>query len=241
MSFPGGIGVSQIQVYDWPGPDGACGGSPHLHTASAEAYVVTAGQGHVQTLSGDGYAETPLAPGTVLWFTPGTVHRLVTGGGLRITVLMQNAGLPEAGDAVFTFPPAILADPVSYAAAATLPAGGDHDAAARGRRDLAVEGFLALREAVRGGGPGALRPLHEAAARLVRDRVGGWQDIWRDGPLADAERTGERLRALAAGDATHLAGSQLITADDTAAQRYGMCGRLTPVRGITNPTTGADR
>jgi hypothetical protein len=38
----------------------------------------------------------------IAWFTPGTVHRMVNGSGLRATVLMQNSGLPEAGDAVFT-------------------------------------------------------------------------------------------------------------------------------------------
>ena len=37
---------------------------------------------------------------------------------------MQNAGLPEHGDAVLTFPPEILADRDAYARAATLPSGG---------------------------------------------------------------------------------------------------------------------
>ena len=50
-----------------------------------------------------------------MWFEPGTIHRLVNGGGLELVVLMQNSGLPEAGDAVFTFPPAILDDPDAYA------------------------------------------------------------------------------------------------------------------------------
>jgi hypothetical protein len=227
------VGVSRVRVYDWPGPDGARGGSPHLHTASAEAYVVVAGTGQVQTISAGGYAETPLEPGTVLWFTPGTVHRLVNGGGLAITVLMQNAGLPEAGDAVFTFPPDVLADPARYAEVAAAPAGDD---AARRRRDLAVTGFLTLRE----GGPGALAELHEAAGRIVRDKAVGWQRIWRDGPLADAERTGEQLRALAAGDASHLGGAQLVTPAGAVPERYGMCGRLSPVQ-QTIPTIGAQR
>ncbi|GAB3933934.1 hypothetical protein GCM10027614_06000 [Micromonospora vulcania] len=51
------------------------------------------------------------------------MHRLVNGGGLSIVVLMQNSGLPEAGDAVLTFPPDVLADPAAYAAAAALPDG----------------------------------------------------------------------------------------------------------------------
>ena len=32
-----------------------------------------------------------------------------------ILLVMQNAGLPEAGDAVLTFPPEVLADPEAYA------------------------------------------------------------------------------------------------------------------------------
>lgn len=102
--FPGGTAVSHLTVYDWPTADGLAGGSPHLHTASGEGYVVVGGKGRLQTLSGAGVGEHPLSPGTVLWFTPGTVHRLVNDGGLEIVVVMQNAGLPEAGDAVFTFP-----------------------------------------------------------------------------------------------------------------------------------------
>src|SRR5690606_33649232 len=88
-AFPGGTAMSRVRVYDWPTTDGAWGGSPHLHTASTEGYVVLAGHGSLETLSGAGYGEHTLAPGTVLWFTPGTVHRLVnTGGDLELLVVM---------------------------------------------------------------------------------------------------------------------------------------------------------
>ncbi|HCA86290.1 MAG TPA: cupin, partial [Streptomyces sp.] len=128
--------MSHLSAYDWEAADGLCGGSPHLHLVCTEAYVVTGGRGAVQALSPDGYRDIPLEAGSVAWFTPGTVHRMVQGGGLRITVLMQNSGLPEAGDAVFTFPPEVLADPERYAAAARLPAraGAEAEAAARERR-----------------------------------------------------------------------------------------------------------
>ncbi|MFC7757364.1 hypothetical protein ACFQY4_04270 [Catellatospora bangladeshensis] len=109
------------------------------------------------------------------------MHRLVTDGDLELLVVMQNAGLPEAGDAVLTFPPEVLADPAAYAAAASLapPAeieagpqsGADLDLAARRRRDLALEGYLRLREDVLARGPAALAPLHQAAAALVRERA----------------------------------------------------------------------
>jgi hypothetical protein len=113
-----------LDVYDWVAPDGLPGGSAHVHLASTEGYVVASGAGRLQTLGERGYAETPLRPGDCLWFTPGTIHRLVNEGDLRLFVVMQNAGLPEHGDAVLTFPPEILADPDAYARAATLPSGG---------------------------------------------------------------------------------------------------------------------
>jgi hypothetical protein len=223
--FPGATAVSRLRVYDWPTADGLRGGSPHLHTASTEGYVVVGGEGAVQTLSGDGYAEHPLAEGTVLWFTPGTVHRLVNADGqLDILVVMQNAGLPEAGDAVLTFPPEVLADGDAYERAAAAPA---DDAAARARRDLAVEGYLALRERVRVDGPAALEPLYRSAAALVSRRAERWRELWRGGALADAERTGRRLTDLAAGRGDHLRASAVHAAAATPPPpRLGMCGRL---------------
>src|SRR5262249_21319795 len=153
-AFPGATGVTVLDVYDWPAPDGLQGGSAHVHLASTEGYVVLAGEGRLQTLGARGYAETPLRPGECLWFTPGTIHRLVNDGGLRLLIVMQNAGLPEHGAAVLPFPPDVLADPAAYARAASLTSGdspaADEDiaAAARRRASLAVEGYLALRARV---------------------------------------------------------------------------------------------
>ncbi|MBA2280485.1 MAG: cupin domain-containing protein, partial [Acidimicrobiia bacterium] len=146
--FPGAVGVSHLRVYDTAAPDGLAGGTPHLHTVCTEAYAVVAGSGAVQTLTASGYREVPLEPGAFVWFTPGTIHRLVNHGDLEILVLMANAGLPEAGDMVLTLPLAVLADPEAYAAAAVLPADDSTTAgpgdAARQRRDLAVPAFLDL-------------------------------------------------------------------------------------------------
>ncbi|AQS71013.1 cupin [Streptomyces pactum] len=225
--LPGAVGLSHLSAYDWAATDGVCGGSPHLHLVCTEAYVVTGGRGAVQTLSPDGYREMPLEPGSVAWFTPGTVHRMVQGGGLRVTVLMQNSGLPEAGDAVFTFPPEVLADPGAYTAAATLPPGTGPEtaAAARRRRDLAVEGYLVLREALVAGDDGPYREFQRAAARLVRDKVPGWRDLWRAGALAAAERTGAQLDALTGGDPAYLTEATAYEAAPTRLGGYGMCGR----------------
>lgn len=239
--FPGGTAVSRVRVYDWPTTDGVHGGSPHLHTVSTEGYVVVGGHGSVQTLSAGGYQEHPLTPGTMLWFTPGTVHRLVNGDELEILVVMSNAGLPEAGDAVFTFPPAVLADPEGYAAAATLPVVGDREAlatAARRRRDLAVEGYLELRDRVGTHGPAALTELYRAAAALVRDRVGHWRMLWREGPLARAVDTGDHLDVLADGRSGHLA-TATVRAGAPTGSRFGMCGHLTGWEQVTAPAEPA--
>ncbi len=220
--LPGGIGLSHLRAYEWEASDGVCGGGPHLHLACTEAYVVTGGRGAVQTLSVDGYRETELEAGVVAWFAPGTVHRMVQRGGLRITVLMQNSGLPEAGDAVLTFPPSILADPDAYAAAAAMPT--DEDSARR-RRDLAIEGYLPIRDALAAGDPGPLRDFHRAAAALIAPKAGAWIPRWRAGALAAAERTGEHLEALANGDASHLEESGVRVANPSTKDGYGLCGR----------------
>jgi mannose-6-phosphate isomerase-like protein (cupin superfamily) len=228
--LPGGVGLSRLCVYDTVTPDGLPGGSPHIHLCCSEAYIVVGGRGAVQTLSAAGFAEHELRPGTVLWFTPGTVHRLVNHGGLDIVVIMQNSGLPEAGDAVLTFPPDVLADPERYAAEVALPDGGapgtDVTAAYR-RRDLAISGFLALRDAVERDGPAAMRAFYEAAARLKRPQLAAWRDRWQAGALRAATATGEQLAALDGGDVDHLARAAVHAMPAPAEQgRLGMCGLL---------------
>lgn len=228
--LPGGVGVSRLCVYDTTAPDGAVGGTPHVHLCCTEAYVVTAGAGAVATLTAGGYQETPLSPGAVVWFSPGTIHRLRNDGGLQIVVLMQNSGLPEAGDAVLTFPPEVLADPDRYAAAVTLPDGGAPGSditAAYTRRDLAVAGFTILRNAVERDGPAALRAFYAAAAKLTAPKLAEWRRRWQHGARAAAEATGAQLDALAAGDATYLfaADAQALTQPSESGRR-GMCGAL---------------
>ena len=238
-AFPGATGVTVLDVYDWTAPDGLAGGSAHVHLASTEGYVVQSGQGRLQTLGVGGYAETPLRPGDCLWFTPGTIHRLVNEGGLRLLVVMANAGLPEHGDAVLTFPPRILADPDRYAAAAALPGGEDSALAeaARRRAALAVEGYLELRAAVAERGPEALEGFYAAALALRGGLAADWRERWRAGALATAELTGTHLDEIGARVPGHLAEAGLWRIEHPAAPRgYGMCGRLT-----TYPVSSATR
>jgi hypothetical protein len=229
--LPGGVAVSHLCVYDWPAADGVRGGTPHMHLTCSEAYVVTGGRGAVQTLTTSGYEVTPLAPGTVARFTPGTIHRLVDEGDLRITVLMQNSGLPEAGDAVLTLPPEYLTDPETYAAATRIPADvprEEQERAARARRDLAVEGYRALRDA---SGPEPLAAFHRAAAALVRPRLAEWRARWERGALAAAAATGEQLDRLERGDVSHLADAVVRAEEPSVYGKFGMCGRLDVYRG----------
>src|SRR5258708_12228424 len=100
-ALPGGISVTHLRVYDFPGPDTLSGGSPHLHFACTEAYFVLAGEGAVQTLSSQGYRETPLRSGSVVWFTPGVIHRLINlAAHLEISLLLYTPSLPPPHDSV---------------------------------------------------------------------------------------------------------------------------------------------
>lgn len=230
--FPGAVGVSHLRVYDSEAPDGLRGGTPHLHTVCTEAYVVIAGTGEVHTLSPGGFEVTPLVAGALVWFTPGTIHRLVNlDGRLEIVVLMQNAGLPEAGDMVITFPDDVLAEPDRYRAEAALAEGerttAGPDDGARRRRDLGVQGFTALRAAFDEQGPAALEALHRRVAVLVADHADRWRDVWAAGPKAAVDQTGRQLEALAAGDARHLLDASVHRlAPPGDERRFGCCGTL---------------
>jgi mannose-6-phosphate isomerase-like protein (cupin superfamily) len=232
-TFPGATGLSEISIYDWPGADGAAGGSPHVHTASTEAYVVLAGAGRLETLDSRGFTSTPLVPGVVLWFTPGTVHRAINDSGdLKILVVMQNAGLPEHGDAVMTFPPEHLTDPATYRRAAALEhtdADSGLDAAeeaARRRRDLALEGYLVLKDAVLRSGPAALAGFHAAAARLASARAGAWAGLLEAGAARQAEVTRQQLVSLDTAESIYLGNARTTMGKRENRRIYGMCGRI---------------
>lgn len=226
--LPGAVAVSHLTVYDWEAADGLRGGTPHLHLTCSEGYVVTAGRGAVQTLTAEGFESTPLEPGALVWFTPGTIHRLVNEDGLRIVVLMQNNGLPEAGDAVLTLPPEHLTDPGTYASLVRVPDGTEAEQAAfaRRRRDLAVEGFAALRAAWEAGDEKPLLDFHRAAGALVGPRLADWRTGWESGAARASRQTGVQLDRLTEGDATHLADARVHARLPHARGKFGMCGRL---------------
>ncbi|TLM83579.1 cupin domain-containing protein [Pseudarthrobacter sp. NamE2] len=232
--FPGGTSVTRLSVYADQAPDGVAGGTPHLHTASTEAYVVLSGRGAIQTISPEGFRETTLEPGSVVWFTPGTIHRAVNHGDLEILVIMSNAGLPEAGDAVMTFPEDIVSDPEAYRVNAALPPADSPEsvlsAAAARRRDLGVDGFLALKAAADTGPQAfevALDRFYSAASAVVTPLTGTWREVWEKSAGRAASETDQVLSALVTGSQEHLWQAALEQAPATRAnQRFGMCGRL---------------
>ena len=200
-----------------------------MHLASSECYVVISGRGALHTVDMSGVRETALREGSVVWFTPGTIHRSINHGNLRVLVIMGNAGLPEAGDAVMTFASEIVADPALYAAAAALPVGSLReriDGAAH-RRDQAVTGFLAIRDAAVRGDLRPLQDFYAAAATLVEKQASSWADIVACGPLLQAQWSREHALAIARGDLDHLATGGVRDAPQPTAERhFGMCGRL---------------
>ena len=224
-SFPGGTSVTRLSVYQDPCADGLAGGTPHLHTASTEAYVVVGGHGALQTLDPSGFRETALTAGSTVWFTPGTIHRAINHDDLQVLVIMQNAGLPEAGDAVMTFPPELVADRDRYLAAATLPA-EQTAAAVHRRRDLAVDGFHLLTASARRGDLQPLLAFYASAVALVRPAVAGWRAIWEQSVASQARQTAAVLDAMERGDAGHLADAALLESPQSLDTRWGMCGRL---------------
>jgi mannose-6-phosphate isomerase-like protein (cupin superfamily) len=230
--LPGAIGISHLKVYDSVAPDGLRGGTPHVHSICTEAYRVIGGHGSVQTISADGFQETPLEPGSLVWFTPGTIHRLVNPDGtLEILVLMDHDGLPEAGDMVLTLPDAVLGDPDRYWERAVLPPASAttaaDDAAARARRDLAVEGFVDLRAAVEVDDRAPLERFYERAVALLQPKAKGWQTFVESGVDVVAGDARRRLDAVLDGATDELARATLQSIEPPErVRRYGCCGTL---------------
>lgn len=224
--FPGAIGISDLTAYPWPTADDEHGGSPHIHLTCTEAYVVIGGRGRLHTLNHAGPSIQPLAPGDVVWFTPGTIHRAINDGDLHVTVIMQNSGLPEAGDAVLTVPPEHLTAERYPAAVSVLDADGrPSDERARARRDLAIEGFTELLRQWELGNHAALDDFYRTAAALVAPKLNEWQKIVEEGAMATARAALDQIDALGNADTTHLTRARVnrIPAPDTT---LGMCGYL---------------
>jgi mannose-6-phosphate isomerase-like protein (cupin superfamily) len=232
--LPGGIGITHLKVYESRAPDGLAGGGPHMHFACSEAYLVIKGAGSVQTLSSGGFREIPLTAGSVVWFTPGVIHRLINGDGqLEIFAIMENAGLPEHGDSVLTFPDLYFADETIYKRAASLnwdgSSGRSQVDAARARRDLAVEGYRELRKEFERGG--SLQCFYDQAVHLIRSKERHWRQLWESGAARTNHRTKGFLDNLRSDAGDYLNQGRVFQfplealAED---RKLGMCGTLRP-------------
>ncbi len=232
--FPGAVGLTAMRAYPWETADGEHGGSPHLHLVCSEAYVVVGGSGRLETLTTKGPEQLPLGVGDVVWFEPGTLHRVINDGDLEVIVVMQNGGLPEAGDAVLTFPGEHLVDRAAYEKAAALagPDGLPSADRARARRDLALTGYAELRRRWDDGDHAALQEFHHAAAALVAPLLDRWQDLVATGALERAAETLERIAALRDGDSAHLSQAQVARIGQPAERTFGMCGQLHAYDGV---------
>lgn len=246
LPLPGGVGLTHLRVYDSLAPDGRRGGSAHVHFTCTEAYYVLRGRGAVQTLSGEGFAERPLEIGQVVYFSPGVLHRLINDDGhLEILVVMQNGGLPEAGDFVLAFAPEILRDKARYANLAALSGHGEvytsGNVAASLRRDCTIDGFTQWRRRFETEGISALDEFYRLALPLVAPHLGAWREVWERAPLHAAMQTGEQLNALQAEDIAHLRDGRVsaLPAPD-AARKWGMCGTLGvyPLQAAASPQQG---
>jgi mannose-6-phosphate isomerase-like protein (cupin superfamily) len=235
--IPGAIGLTHLKVYTSEGPDGLRGGCPHMHFTCTESYVVLSGKGSVQTLSLNGFEEVSLEAGKLIWFTPGVIHRLINSdGNLELLVMMQNAGLPEAGDHVLCFPLDVLADSETYFKEASLasPEGSVFaagEAAAFSWRDLAVEGFNQLRDRMTIHGTSAMFDFYRAAIETVRPNLKHWRSVWEKSVLAAAQSTEKQLDSIAQGKTDHLADGRVYTLPAPGGERkLGFCGWLSPYK-----------
>jgi mannose-6-phosphate isomerase-like protein (cupin superfamily) len=232
----GGIGISYLRVYTTKAPDGLAGGCPHMHFACTESYAVLEGRGRVQILGYEGYREVPLQPGTLLWYTPGIIHRLVNeDGNLKLLVIMQNAGLPEAGDHVLSFPFDILADREAYYRHASLADAegrvyaSDAEAAFK-RRDLAVTGFLQIRERYEKEGAKVMEEFFNLGAELLHDKIPDWRAVWEGKILkGTCKVTENHLNAMESFRLSHLKqGHAFSLPSPVTPERFGFCGWLSP-------------
>lgn len=235
--LPGAIGVSRLRVYRDAAMDGVIGGTPHVHLVCSEGYVVIGGSGALRTLTARGPQRVPLRPRTVAWFAPGTVHRLEGDGDLEIVTMMQNSGLPEAGDAVLTMPRPVLDDPEEYRRLAQLPVGATLEDAYR-RRDLAVEGLAELTAAVERHGPAGLEPFYRAAMTIVRPHLKRWRTLWDKGPRHVTQETRTQLDALDNGETAYLLAADVdARTEPSAVGVLGMCGLLETYQATADEVT----
>jgi mannose-6-phosphate isomerase-like protein (cupin superfamily) len=231
--LPAGVGLTHIKVYDTPGPDGVISGGAHVHLVCSEIYFTLAGTGQIECLSIDGLDTIDLLPNKIVFFRPGTFHRVLNPQkNLEILAIMQNGGLPERGDFVMSFPHETLTNPQSYNQAVRAPTLSD----ALKRRDLSLQGFLALKAAFarsKEEGQTALRAFYRAARNLIAPKVDGFEWVLKAGAQTEVKASldacdfikSNRLEYL---EAPSIGPSHAALYPLSDPPKPGMCGHLHP-------------
>ena len=240
--FPGATEFSLVSLYN-DLETSCCGGTPHLHTACTEAYIGMSGAGRVEFLSTQGHGQYPIAPGQVVCFSPGVIHRGIPDSKeTEVLVLMQNAGLPEAGDAVLTLPSRYWDHPDEHPSVMSLEA--DTVAAkqdlVRRRRALALEGFGELLRMFDAEGPPGLNAFYEYARAVVAPRLEVMQGLVERTAARELETTLASLASMRSGSIRHLHDGRVAHTNHGSA-RFGMCGILRPFRSAASRTADRDR
>ncbi len=229
LLLPGGIGLSRIKVYDQPGPDGIIAGGAHFHSVSAESYFVIAGTGELELLSFQGFEVVKLEPNKVVYFRPGVIHRVCNPNkNLVILSIMQNGGVAERTDFFLTFPTHVIANSESYRAAMvarTLPE-------AIKRRDLSIEGYRVLREAMENEpatGREMLQSLYERAREIMKAKFSGLEWFINNCVFPEAKASYDAIEFLRDGRIAYLQQAQWAQAIPASLQEFdGITGRVMP-------------
>ncbi len=225
--LPGGVGLTHIQVYSEPCPDGLIGGGAHIHMVCSETYYVLAGTGQIELLSINGIETVDLVPTKAVFFRPGIFHRVLNPNkDLQLLAIMQNGGLPERGDFVMAFPHEILTAPAAYQKAVRATTIAD----ALKRRDLSINGYNELKAAFGQGkdaGQAAIREFYHAARALIAPKVDGFEWVLKVGAQTEAKNSLDACDFIKSGRTDYLEQARhaaLFPMNEPA--RPGMCGEL---------------
>lgn len=229
LILPAGVGLTHIEVYAEPGPDGVVGGGAHIHMVCSEIYYVLKGQGQIECLSFDGLDVIDLIPNKAVIFRPGVIHRVLNPDrNMEILAIMQNGGLPERGDYVMTFPAETMANTAAYTQAIRVT---DYKDAIR-RRDLSIEGYRVIREAMlqdKAKGRELLGAFYRHARNLIAPKVDGFEWVLTSGAQTEAKASADACDFLRAGRTDYLERAKhaaIYPLNDP--QKMGMSGQLHP-------------
>ena len=228
----GGVGLTHLEVYEQrPAPDGIMSGCAHVHALTDEAYYVISGTGALELHDlTHGFRTAPLNPGGYVQFSPGTLHRSVSTGALKVLAIMGNAGMPERGDARIYFGRAVDEDEAEFRRLVALPRTAELDGALE-RRDRSVRAYLellALWQMDRDGYYAELDRFLRVHAEAMAARRDDLAAVVRNGPQRIAEEAMGRIDELPDG----LSDAETVQSGPAGAPVLGMCGILRQIEHV---------